>query len=348
MTNGIPRKLLEDKIAGMGSKNYFGGGDKRELRVVSFNQTNETNDMKVFISTTTFAKYSDEPLKLLKNARVNHSLNPHNRKLNEHEIKEILKNNNYEDLIAGTEPLTRDVLKEARSLNVISGVGVGIDNIDLEAARESGIKVFYTPEAPTDAVAEFTIDLILNALRHLNLMDSNIRNGIWNKKMGLLFRGKALGIIGFGRIGKRVAEIAKSFGVDVVFSDVQKIETPLAKRVSLEELLNSSDIVTIHASGKNTIISEKEIEQMKDGAILINAARGGMVDEEALYDALVSGKISYAAIDTFTKEPYKGKLSELENVILTPHIGSYAKEARIRMEIEAVENLIKGLFADGS
>jgi len=246
-------------------------------------------------------------------------------------------------LIAGTEPLTRDVLKEARSLNVISRVGVGIDNIDLEAARESGIKIFYTPEAPTDAVAELTIGLILNALRRLNLADRNIRNGIWKKEMGSLFKGKTLGIVGFGRIGKRVAEIAKSFGVDVIFSDVQKVETALAKQVFLEELLNSSDIVSIHASGKETIISKKGINQMKNGTILINAARGGMVDEEALYSALLSGKLSYAAIETFAKEPYNGKLAKLENIILTPHIGSYAREARIRMEIEAVENLIKGL-----
>ena len=246
-------------------------------------------------------------------------------------------------MIAGTEPLTRDVLKEARSLNVISRVGVGIDNIDLEAARESGIKIFYTPEAPTDAVAELTIGLILNALRRLNLADRNIRNGIWKKEMGSLFKGKTLGIVGFGRIGKRVAEIAKSFGVDVIFSDVQKVETALAKQVFLEELLNSSDIVSIHASGKETIISKKGINQMKNGTILINAARGGMVDEEALYSALLSGKLSYAAIETFAKEPYNGKLAKLENIILTPHIGSYAREARIRMEIEAVENLIKGL-----
>lgn len=274
---------------------------------------------------------------------MDYDLNPHNRKLNEHEIKKFLKDKSYDGLIAGTEPLTRDVLKGANTLKVISRVGVGIDNIELEAAKEFGIKVFCTPEAPTDAVAELTIGLILNALRRLNLMDRNIRNGIWKKEMGLLFKGKTLGIIGFGRIGKRMCEIAKSFGVEVIFSDVQKIETPLARQVSLKELLNSSDIVTIHASGKNTIVSGKKIKQMKDGAILINAARGGMVDEEALYSALLSGKISYAAIDTFAKEPYKGKLTELDNVILTPHIGSYAKEARIRMEIEAVKNLIKGL-----
>lgn len=316
------------------------------------NQTDQNNqrkmNKKIFISTTTFAKYSNEPLKLLENARINYDLNPYSRKLNEYEIKKILKEGDYHGLIAGTEPLTKKVLRSAKSLKVISRVGVGIDNIDLDAARELGIKVFSTPDAPTDAVAELTIGLILNALRRVNLADRNMRKGIWKKEMGSLFKGKTLGIIGFGRIGKKVSEISKNFGVEVIFSDIQKIETTLARQVPLEELLKFSDIITIHASGKNTIISKKEIEQIKDGAILINAARGGMIDEEVLYDALVSGKLSYAAIDTFVKEPYKGKLTGLENVILTPHIGSYAKEARIRMEIEAVENLIKGFLDDSS
>ncbi len=298
---------------------------------------------KVFISTTTFGMYNNKPLYLLKEAKINFSLNTYKRKLTESEISQILKENNYEGLIAGTEPLTKPVLNEAKTLKVISRVGTGIDNVDLNAAEKLGINVFRTPDAPTDAVAELAIGLILNALRRLNLADRNIRNGIWNKEMGSLFKGKTLGIVGFGRIGKRVTEIANSFGVEVVFYDVQKIKTSLARQVSFEELLNAADIVSIHASCKESLISEKEIEKMKDNAVLVNVARGGIVDEEALYNAIKSERISYAAIDTFVKEPYNGKLNELENVILTPHIGSYAKEARIRMEIEAVKNLIRGL-----
>lgn len=299
--------------------------------------------MKAFISTTTFAEHSDEPLKLLKDAGISYTLNPFNRKITEAEIKDILKENDYWGLIAGTESLTQRVLQEAKALRVISRVGAGIDNIDLDAAKELNIKVYNTPDGPTDAVAELTIALIMNCLRKTNLCDRNIRRGAWKKEMGCLLKGKTIGIIGMGRIGRRVAEIARAFETDIIFCDIQEIKTLIARQVPLKELLESSDIVSIHASGKSSIISKKEIELMKEGAILINTARGGMVDEEALYNALVSGRIAYAAVDTFEKEPYNGKLLELDNILLTPHIGSYAREARVRMESEAVKNLIKGL-----
>jgi len=299
--------------------------------------------MKVFISTTTFGQYSSEPLRLLKEAGISYTLNPYNRKVTETEIKDILKENDYQGLIAGTESLTKEVLGESEALKVISRVGAGVDNIDLTTAKELNIKIYNTPDAVTDAVAELTIGLILSCLRRINLCDKNIRKGIWKKEMGLLLKGKTLGIVGFGRIGGRVADIAKPFGLEVIFYDIQKIKALSARQVSLKELLESSDIVTIHASGRATIVTKKDMGLMKKGAILVNVARGGMVDEDALYDALASSRISSAALDGFAEEPYRGKLIELDNVLLTPHIGSYAKEARIRMESEAVKNLIKGL-----
>ncbi len=299
--------------------------------------------MKIFISTTTFAEYNEEPLLLLKDTGLSYSLNHHKRQLTQDEIRKILNENKCEGLIAGTEALTKDVLESAKRLRVISRVGSGISNIDLDAAKYLNIKVFNTPDAATYAVAELTIGLILNCLRKVSLCDRTMRSGIWKKEMGFLFRGKTLGIIGMGRIGQRVAQLASSFGVKIIFFDVRKVKASLGKPVALRGLLEISDIISLHASGRETIISNKEIAWMKDGAILINVGRGGLINEEALYEALTSSKIAYAALDTFVKEPYKGRFLELDNILLTPHIGSYAKEARIEMELTAVKNLIKGL-----
>ncbi len=178
--------------------------------------------MKIFISTTTFAQLSGKPLDILKENKIDFVLNPLKRKLSEQEIGKFLKENSYAGLIAGTEPITKFVLTKANSLKVISRVGVGMDNIDLSEAKKSNIKVYNTPNVLIDSVAELTIGLILNALRKISLMDRNIRNKAWNKEMGLLFKGKILGIIGFGKIGRRVALLAKAFGADVIFYDIGK------------------------------------------------------------------------------------------------------------------------------
>lgn len=298
--------------------------------------------MKVFISTTTFAQFSRKPLDILKENKIDFVINPLKRKLSEQEIGNFLEEGPYSGLIAGTEPLTRSVFAKAKSLKVISRVGTGMDNIDLPGARRLDIKVYNTPNVLIDSVAELAIGLILNALRKISLMDRNTHNKAWKKEMGLLFKGKKLGIIGFGKIGRRVAALARAFRVEVIFYDVKAIKTKIAKQVSLAKLIHDADIISIHSSAKDMLISKEEINNMKDGAVIINTSRGSAIDEEALDDGLKSGKIACAALDVFSNEPYSGKLAELENCILTPHIGSYAKEARIQMEIEAVNNLIKG------
>lgn len=299
--------------------------------------------MKIFISTTTFARYSDEPLKLLKDAGIKYDLNPYNRKLKECEIEKILKKNSYNGLIAGTEPLTGDVLKNAGSLKVISRAGVGLDNLDLATAKTLSLKVYSTPYVLIDSVAELTIGLIICCLRRVTSMNGKIRSKIWKKETGLLFRDKILGIIGFGKIGKRVARLARTFGTQIIFYDLRSISSKLFKQVSLNKLLSDSDIISIHSSAKNTLIARKEISKMKKGLILVNTSRGSVIDEDSLCRGLRSGKVGFAALDVYEQEPYSGKLLKLDNIIFTPHIGSYAKEARIKMEIEAVKNLINGL-----
>ena len=300
---------------------------------------------KVFISTTSFAKDDETPLKLLKSAGLDVSLNPLARKLNEHEISGFLSDADY--LIAGTESLARAVLESAKKLKIVSRVGVGLDNVDLLAAKELGIKVYNTPHGPTQAVAELVIGLMLDLLRMISNMDKEVKSGIWKKRMGSLLKGKKVGIIGFGRIGQKVAELLTPFGVEISFFDINSLKTPFNFNFKpMNELLQWADIVTLHCSAlqkDEIILGKEELKNMKKGAWLINTSRGGVVDEEVLYTLLKNGYLSGAALDVFDKEPYTGLLSGLDNVILTPHIGSYAKEARIRMEIDAVENLLAGL-----
>jgi len=159
-----------------------------------------------------------------------------------------------------------------------------------------------------------------------------------------------VGIIGFGDIGKRVGELVNAFGASAIICDVQSLKFPAGEfeQVSIGELLSRSDIISIHASGDQTIIGPAELGQIKKkGVVLINTARGGLIDEDALYESLMDGTIGYACLDVFTKEPYLGKLLALENVLLTPHIGSYARESRKAMEAMAVANLINGLKDSG-
>ena len=299
--------------------------------------------MKILISTTTFGKHDPTPLEMLKAAGLEVSLNPHGRKLSGGEVVELATDS--EGLIAGTEPLDAEVLKRLRGLKVISRCGVGLDNVDLEAAGQQGIQVFNTPYGPTAAVAELTVGLILALLRHVPRMDRDIRAGKWQKQMGNLLQDKKVGIIGFGRIGQKVADLLLSLRAQVAYCDLAVNKTGHTQ-LSLDELLSQSDIVSLHVSGGGNdtpLLGYEELQRMKKGSWLINCARGGVVDEEALYQVLKEGWLSGAAVDVFNQEPYAGPLAELDNVILTPHIGSYAIESRVEMEIQAARNLIEGL-----
>jgi D-3-phosphoglycerate dehydrogenase / 2-oxoglutarate reductase len=295
---------------------------------------------KILISTTSFAEYDRSPLELLKKGGYRIVVNPYGRKIKPEELISLAKD--AVGLIAGTESINERVILKLPKLKVISRCGAGLGNVDMEAAKRFNIKVVNTPDAPTVAVAELTVALILNLLRKINIMDLAIRSGEWHKLTGNLLSNKKIGIIGFGRIGKKVAELLKPFGCQIAYVD-PNIKTIVRgfKNLPKRELLRWADIITIHASSTDRILGEKEFKILKKGAWLINVSRGETVSEAALFKALKLNKIAGAAIDVFEKEPYRGMLKKLDNVILTPHIGSYAKEARIGMELEAVKNLIK-------
>ena len=269
--------------------------------------------------------------------------NPYKRKLTKEELLDLLSED-VVGLIAGLETLDREVLEKS-NIQVISRVGAGLSNVDLEAARDLGIQVFNTPDAPTNAVAELTIGAMLSLMRMIPQMDLALHDGQWQKRIGVQLQCKTVAIIGFGRIGRRVGELLSPFGVKILVVDPYVDESACAgyRKVTLQAALPEADVVTIHSSGHDCIMGEKEFPYMKKGAYLLNVARGGVISEKALIKAIENGIVAGAWLDTFEEEPYKGPLCRYRNVILTPHVGSYTAECRSRMEGEAVENLLKAL-----
>jgi len=299
----------------------------------------------VAISTSSFGEFDNKPLEKLAMAGFEVHLNPHARKLTSDELVELV--GNAQGLVAGTEPITASALEVLPALRVISRCGVGIDNVDQEACARLGKKLFNTPEALVDAVAELALGLVLSLLRNTHVMDRDIRTGKWKKRMGRLLRGQCAGVVGFGRIGQRSGELMHCLGADIVYADLEeKKPTYPARHMLLEDLLREVDILLLHVSGgegASGLLGAERLKLLKPTSILINLSRGGVVDEAALAKALSSGRLAGAALDVFEEEPYSGELAALPNVILTPHVGSYAVQARVRMEAEAVDNLLMGL-----
>lgn len=306
---------------------------------------------KIVISTSSFNASSNPAVGSLRAAGYEIVMNPHGRRLTEQEVTGLLSDDQVVGMIAGTEPLSRAALEHARALKVISRCGIGMENVDVSTARERGIEVLNTPDAPSGAVAELTIGLILTALRRIAEADRSIRAGVWRPLMGGLLGRRALGVIGYGRIGRKVAALARAFGARILAHDAQDFAPENGvERADLERLLNAADIVTLHLPGGGKMrhfMSGQRLAQMKRGAILVNTSRGDLIDEEALVRALESGHLAAAALDTFIEEPYSGPLRAMPQVTLTAHMGSYAEEARATMEEEAARNLLRALADRG-
>ena len=302
------------------------------------------------ISTSSFDIDNNPPLQQLLQKGMRIVTNPHKRKLTEDEIIELLSNG-ANGLIAGIEPLTDRVFEASPQLKVISRCGAGLDSVDLNAAKQRGISVLNTPEAPAQAVAELTMAFILSLLRQTATIDRAVRQKEWPRTQGRLLAAQTVGIVGLGHIGRRVARLCQAFEASVIAHDPFATQVPDGvKQVPLEQLLASADIITLHlpySADSHHLLDAKAFAAMKPEAIVINAARGGLVDENALADALKSGKVSAAALDVFEQEPYQGPLLEFGNITLTSHVGSLARESRQRMEIEAADNLLQGLIQTG-
>lgn len=301
---------------------------------------------KILITTSSFAQNDPAPLHKLQEKGLKVVLNPYKRKLIEAEVTALLKEHRPTALLAGVEPLTAAALSAAPGLKVISRCGIGLDSVDLQAAADLGITVHNTPDAPTRAVAELTLGLILSLLRRIHVSSASISEGRWERPMGNLLYGKTVGIIGCGRIGACLAEMLQAFNCRLLGSDPACPQSDSFTLTELDQLLAEADIISLHLPyNKNThhFINGERLDRLKKGSYLINAARGGLIDETALYNALNNGNLAGAALDTFEQEPYQGPLKDLTNTLLTAHIGSYASEARAMMEMQAVDNLLENL-----
>ncbi|MCD6275736.1 MAG: D-2-hydroxyacid dehydrogenase [Thermoplasmata archaeon] len=257
-------------------------------------------------------------------------------------------------IVRSATKVRKEMIDAARNLKVIGRAGVGLDNIDVEYAKSKGIKVINTPGATSISVAELTIGLLLAVMRKIAYADREMRKGAWPKKKckGIEMYGKTLGIIGIGRIGREVAKRARAFGMKVIYYDVYRPDEATEKELGVEyreldDLISEADVITLHVPllpETKHMINGERIAKMKDGAIIINAARGGIVDEEALYEALKSGKLYGAALDVYENEPLKeSKLFELDNIVLTPHIGAQAREGQTRAGIEVAQKIAEAL-----
>lgn len=296
--------------------------------------------MKVVVGASSFAENDDKAIKLLQQKSIDVLLNAYGRKMSEEEIIACLQG--ADGLLAGLEPLNDNVFTYASELKAIARIGIGMDNVDLKAAKNRGIKVSNTPEGPTEAVAEMTVAACLSVIHQIIPANQDMHNGIWRKRMGISIAGSRVFIIGYGRIGKKTAELFKVLGAEVVVYDKFQQNS---SSVSLEEGLKTSDIVSLHVSGNEEILRKNELMNMKEGAVILNSARGGLVNEEALYDWLKSGRAGGYWGDAHWQEPYYGKIAECGNAVLTPHISTYTKRCRERMEMQAVENLLRDLAA---
>jgi len=304
--------------------------------------------MKIFVALSTFAESGDAPLELLKEGGFSFTVNPTGKRLTAEQVAAMTAG--FDGVVAGLEPYTSAVLRQLPGLRCISRCGVGVDNIDLAAAAAEGIAVRNTPDVVIQPVAELTVGMIFDLLRNLTAHTKLMNEGRWERLPGFLLKGKQAGIIGLGRIGRRVAEMLTALGVTVLGYDLAPDREWARSRnirlVSLETLLSGSDIVSLHLSPSAEqpfVLSTEELSEMKPGSFIVNTARGSLIDEDALIKALTGGPLAGAALDVYAKEPYAGPLSRLPNVVLTPHVATLTRESRCEMETQAVRNVIEEL-----
>lgn len=293
---------------------------------------------RVAIGPSSFAEADPRPLEMLQEAGCEIVPNPFGRRLTEDEVIAHLEG--VDGLIAGLEPLNRKVITSAPRLKAIARVGIGVTNVDFDAAAEHRVKVSSTPEGPIQAVAEMTLTALLTILREIVPSNQALHAGRWEKRIGRSLRGTTVLLVGYGRIGRRVHELLRAFGTEVLRTDPH---IPDAELLTLHEGLAAADVISLHASGTEVILGPEEFAVMRDGAILLNSARGELVDEAALVAALESGRVAACWFDAFVEEPYTGPLTRFDQALLTPHVSTYTRDCRLAMETAAVENLLRDL-----
>jgi len=304
---------------------------------------------RVLVATRSFGSTSSKPWDVLNEAGVEITKADMKIEMTESRLVELL--NDIDGAIIGVVPMTAKVLESAPRLKVVSMHGVGVDHVDLAAASRLGIVIANCPGTNDQAVADLTIGLMITIARNIPIVDRLVRNGGWGRHSGNELWKKTLGLIGLGRIGRGVARRALGFDMQVIVHDPyvtqEQIELPGVRLTSLDEVIKEADFLSLHAvlnDETRNLMNIDRFQMMKRSAYLINTARGGLIDEQALYQALTTGLIAGAALDVFVEEPPAGSLLfELDNVVLTPHIGAHTQEAIERMGVIAAKNVIQTL-----
>jgi D-3-phosphoglycerate dehydrogenase len=306
---------------------------------------------KILIGSRSFGKFTPKGLKMLEDNNCEVIQNSFGHALSEKELLDIASE--VDAIITGMDQLSEKVINSLKKLKVISKHGVGIDNINIKAANSKNIIVTSIPAGieECNAVADFTFALMLSIARKICEADNNTKKEGWVKFIGSEVYGKTIGVIGGGSIGKAVIVRAKGFGMDILVYDVKKdkkiVDEFDARYVDLKYLLNNSDYVTIHVplnKSTNGLIKKRELGFMKKNSYLINTARGGIVNEKDLYEALKAEKIAGAALDVFCKEPPgKNPLLELKNLITTSHMAAYTQSSLENLDLISAENVVKVL-----
>ena len=293
--------------------------------------------VKLFIATSSFSLNLNKFKKNKNFNRYKILMNPVKKKLSKNQLIKFAKDS--EIIIAGTETYDSEVLSKLKKLKFIFRMGSGTDNINLKYLKENKIGFAKSKITPEVAVAELIVGYILSFYRNLHEHDQNLKNKIWKKKMGSLLKGKTIGIIGYGKVGKYLDKIIKNFGVQILINDVRKINK---KNTKLETLIKLSDIISININhmSKKKILTKQKLSLCKKDNLIINTSRSEVMDNKYLYKLLKTGKILGACMDVYDQEPYYGEFTKLDNVILTPHIGSYSKEIRYEMEKEAFNSIL--------
>ena len=301
---------------------------------------------RVLVTTHPFGEIDSDPIELLERERITFTLNPFQRRLKEEELAEMI--GTYEAVIAGTEPITEAVLKKAGNLRLIARVGIGLDSVALQAARSRGIAITYTPSAPSPAVAELAVGQMLALLRKTLAVDHEIRDGIWRRRIGRRLGLMTVGIIGVGRIGKLVIGHIQNLSPRILAHDLKR-DPEFSQHsgciwTDRETIYREADIISLHVpltARTRGMIGRQELAMMKPHAILINTARGELIDEIALAETLRNRPAFSAALDVFTEEPYTGELTTLDNCILSAHMGSATRDCRLQMELEAAQEVVR-------
>ncbi len=299
---------------------------------------------KVLVTSRSFGRISEEPVNLLKENGIEVDF------LTEPKEESVLDTiERYNAIVVGNDKITRKILERAKNLKIICKHGVGVDNIDLESAREFGITVTNVPSTNSDAVADLAFGLIIDLARKISIISQRAKNGNWEPLIGVDVHHKTLGIIGLGAIGKRVAKRARGFDMTVLAYDpyIEYLpeEFSFVRLSSLEEVLRNADFLTIHTpltDKTRGLIGEREISIMKRGSFIINTAREGIIDESALYKYLKDGHLGGAGLDVIDKNSsIKDLLLSLENVIILPHVGMYSRETINLVSMVCAKNIVK-------